>query len=287
MLLETIVGEYQKVAKDFDVVIIEGLVPDRSEAYIARLNVEVARNLNSEVILVSTPRTCTASELDEELDFSARIFTAPSDPDVIGVILNKVGAPEKTGIALDQHPDHEHQDIDYQTACSVFNTGRFRLLGEIPWQPHLLAPRVSDVARELAVPVLHGGQMHSRRVQRVSVCARTIRNMTDILKPGTLLVTPGDREDIIVTTAVAALNGVPLAGLMLTGGLMPDDRVIDLCRRALETGLPVLSSSTNTYETAHMLANLSATIPIDDPIGLNRPWSLWLRESIPTGCRNI
>lgn len=265
LLLETIVGEYQKVAKDFDVVIIEGLVPDRSEAYIARLNVEVARNLNSEVILVSTPRTCTASELDDELDFSARIFTAPSDPDVIGVILNKVGAPEKTGIALDQHPDHQHQDIDYQTACSVFNTGRFRLLGEIPWQPHLLAPRVSDVARELAVPVLHGGQMHSRRVQRVSVCARTIRNMTDILKPGTLLVTPGDREDIIVTTAVAALNGVPLAGLMLTGGLMPDDRVIDLCRRALETGLPVLSSSTNTYETAHMLANLSATIPIDDP----------------------
>lgn len=265
LLLETIVGEYQKVAKDFDVVIIEGLVPDRSEAYIARLNVEVARNLNSEVILVSTPRTCTASELDDELDFSARIFTAPSDPDVIGVILNKVGAPEKTGIALDQHPDHQHQDIDYQTACSVFNTERFRLLGEIPWQPHLLAPRVSDVARELAVPVLHGGQMHSRRVQRVSVCARTIRNMTDILKPGTLLVTPGDREDIIVTTAVAALNGVPLAGLMLTGGLMPDDRVIDLCRRALETGLPVLSSSTNTYETAHMLANLSATIPIDDP----------------------
>merc|ERR1712023_434810 len=59
--------------------------------------------------------------------------------------------------------------------------------------------------------------------------------------------------------------GVPLAGLMLTGGFMPDQRVIDLCHRALETGLPVLGSDANTYETAHMLANLSSAIPIDDP----------------------
>lgn len=265
LLMENIVGEYQKVANDVDVVIIEGLVPDRSEAYIARLNVEVARNLGSEVILVSTPASCTPGELDEELDFSARLFAAPSDPDVIAVILNKVGEPQKSGLALNHSPASDATNIDYQSSCRVFSTGRFQLLAQIPWQPQLLAPRVSDVARELGVPVLHEGQMETRRVQRVSVCARTIRNMTDTLKPGTLMVTPGDREDIVVATAVAALNGVPLAGLMLTGGLMPDDRVIELCRRALDTGLPVLSSETNTYESAHMLANLSAAIPIDDP----------------------
>ncbi|MBN7769240.1 phosphate acetyltransferase [Marinobacter daepoensis] len=265
LLMENIVGEYQKVANEVDVVIIEGLVPDRTEAYIARLNVEVARNLGSEVILVSTPKSCTPGELDEELDFSARLFAAPSDPDVIAVILNKVGEPQKSGLALNLPPASDATDIDYQSSCRVFSTGRFQLLAQIPWQPQLLAPRVSDVARELGVPVLHEGQMETRRVQRVSVCARTIRNMTDTLKPGTLMVTPGDREDIVVATAVAALNGVPLAGLMLTGGLMPDDRVIELCRRALDTGLPVLSSETNTYESAHMLANLSAAIPIDDP----------------------
>ena len=265
LLMETVVGEYQKVSSEVDVVIIEGLVPDRSEAYIARLNVEVARNLGSEVILVSTPESCTPEELDEDLDFSARLFAAPSDPDVIAVILNKVGEPKKSGMALDFQTQEDVQAIDFQSACKVFSSGRFHLLGQIPWQPQLLAPRVSDVARELGIKVLHEGQMHSRRVQKVSVCARTIRHMTDTLKPGTLLVTPGDREDIVVTTAVAALNGVPLAGLMLTGGLMPDDKVIELCRRALDTGLPVLSSENNTYETAHMLASLSSAIPIDDP----------------------
>ncbi|MGC8120495.1 phosphate acetyltransferase [Marinobacter sp. VGCF2001] len=265
LLMETIVGEYQKVATEVDVVIIEGLVPDRSEAYIARLNVEVARNLGSEVVLVSTPKNCTSAELDEELDFSARLFAAPSDPDVIAVILNKVGEPQKSGMALDYPPASEAVETNYHSTCRAFTDNRFRLLAEIPWQPQLLAPRVSDVARELEVPVLHEGQMKTRRVQRVSVCARSIRNMTETLKPGTLMVTPGDREDIVVATAVAALNGVPLAGLMLTGGLMPDNRVIELCRRALDTGLPVLSATTNTYESAHLLANLSPAIPIDDP----------------------
>ncbi|TGN41787.1 phosphate acetyltransferase [Marinobacter confluentis] len=265
-LLERVVGEYRKVANEVDVVIIEGLVPDQSEAYIARLNVEVARNLSSEVILVSTPKSLDATQIDEELDFSSRLFAGPADPDVIGVILNKVGEPYNAGSELaGPTPQKPAETIDYRSDCQVFSKGRFRLIAEIPWQPGLLAPRVSDIARELGLSVLNEGHMHSRRVQRVSVCARSIRNMTETLRPGTLMVTPGDREDIVVTMAVAALNGVPLAGLMLTGGLMPDQRVINLCHRALDTGLPVLASETNTYETAHMLANLSTAIPIDDP----------------------
>lgn len=266
LLMETIVGEYQTVARDVDVVIIEGLVPDRSEAYIARLNVEVARNLGSDVILVSTPGSVSPKELDEELDFSARLFAAPTDPDVVAVILNKVGEPVKSGMVQDgSEPEPPAECPDYRAECQVFASGRFHLLAQIPWQAELLAPRVSDIVRELGISVLNEGQMQSRRVQKVSVCARSIRNMTETLRPGTLMVTPGDREDIIVTTALAALNGVPLAGLMLTGGLMPDQRVINLCHRALTTGLPVLASHTNTYETAQILANLSSAIPVDDP----------------------
>uniref|UniRef100_UPI0030DB997A AAA family ATPase n=1 Tax=uncultured Marinobacter sp. TaxID=187379 RepID=UPI0030DB997A len=95
--MQSIVGQFQAVAKDVDVVIVEGLVPDRSEAYTARLNVEMARNLGADVILVCAPGQRTAKELDEWLDFSARLFAAPEDPDVIGVVLNKVGEPERSG----------------------------------------------------------------------------------------------------------------------------------------------------------------------------------------------
>ncbi|SFR43091.1 phosphate acetyltransferase [Marinobacter daqiaonensis] len=263
--MEDMVGRFQTVARDVDVVIVEGLVPDRSEAYTARMNVEMARNLGSDVILVCSPGQRSCKELDEWLDFSSRLFADPEDPDVIGVVLNKVGEPEHSGF-LPTFSKPTPADVpDYASDCRIFRAERLCLLGIIPWQPDLLAPRISDIARELPADILHEGDIETRRVQKISVCARTIPNMIDTLRPGTLLVTPGDREDILVTTAVAALNGVPLAGVLLTGGLMPDPRTIDLCRRALATGLPVLHTDNNTYETAHGLANLPGAVPADDP----------------------
>ncbi|MGQ9426593.1 phosphate acetyltransferase [Gilvimarinus sp. F26214L] len=288
LLMERVVGEYQKVASTVDVVIIEALGMDSGEAYIARLNVEIARNLGSEVILLSAPRNRSPQAVDEELDFSARLFASPTESNVVGVILNKVGEPERSEFLRRNDPDQVREAFDYAAQCSSFSQGHFRLLATIPWQPELLAPRASDLVRELKVSVLHEGEIHTRRIQRVTVCARSIRNMIHTLRPGTLLVTPGDREDIVVTVAVAALNGVPLAGLMLTGGMLPDERVRELCRRALDTGLPVLQAHTNTYETAHRLANLSTAIPIDDPERIENAMDTvssridaeWLREHL-------
>lgn len=264
MLMEDIVGNYQKTAENVDVVIVEGLVPDRSEAYTARLNVEIARNLDAEVILVSAPGSCDAKELDESLDFSARLFADPEDPDVIGVILNKVGQPERPGLFLPDRDPARTDLPDYANECEVFTRNRLHLIGLVPWQSDMLAPRVSDIAKALDADVLHEGQMSQRRVQRVTVCAHTIPNMVETLRPGTLVVTPGDREDIVVATALAALNGVPLAGVVLTGNITPDARTIEACRGALRTGLPVLQVATNTLETAYSLSRIPGEVPVDD-----------------------
>ncbi|WP_166261520.1 phosphate acetyltransferase [Marinobacter salicampi] len=264
-LMEDIVAEYHVAAREADVVIIEGLVPDRSEAYTARLNVEIARNLGADVILVSAPQDRTPEELDEWLEFSARLFADPEDPDVIGVVLNKVGEPEHSEFTPRINTEGPRELPDYSSECRVFSDGRLRLLGSIPWQPELLAPRVSDLARAIDATVLNEGQIEQRRVQKVSISARTIPNMVETLKPGTLIVTPGDREDILVATCLAALNGVPLAGLLFTGDLRPDDRTLNTCRGAFATGLPVLATRANSYETARRLATISSAVPVDDP----------------------
>ena len=56
------------------------------------------------------------------------------------------------------------------------------------------------------------------------------------MRPGALIITPGDRSDIMLAAALSVQTGTPLAGLLLTGGLDPDPRVIGLCRKALDSG---------------------------------------------------
>lgn len=79
-----------------------------------------------------------------------------------------------------------------------------------------------------------------------------------------MLVTPADRNDNIIAVAMAALSRVPLAGLILTGDSPVDKRVIEFCRPAFNTGLPLFSVTSNTYETATKLYQLSPEVPIDD-----------------------
>lgn len=263
-LMEDMIGRYHDACEDCDVVIVEGLVPDSQESYTQRLNVEMARNLDAQVILVSAPGERSPTTLGERLTFSSRIFSESAEIPVIGAILNRLGEP--TGHTLPLAADDTEPDAiaDWANECPPLQDGRLKLIGAIPWRPELVEPRVSDIAHELDAERLHSGDMDRRRVRRVSIVSRTIPHMVHTLRPGTLVVTPGDREDIIVAAALAALSGTPLAGLVLTGGLRPSDQTLAFCRSALDTGLPVMTSTMDTYHTTHCLTSMDIAVPVDD-----------------------
>jgi phosphate acetyltransferase len=88
----------------------------------------------------------------------------------------------------------------------------------------------------LGAKVLNAGDYETRRMSKIILCARTVLNTLQLLKPGVLVVTPGDRDDIILAVSLAAMNGVPLAGLLLTSDTQPDPRLMELCRGALQAG---------------------------------------------------
>lgn len=54
-LMEEVIGMHRKVREAVDIVIFEGIEPDRSEPFTARLNVEMAKTLDAEIILVTAP----------------------------------------------------------------------------------------------------------------------------------------------------------------------------------------------------------------------------------------
>ena len=253
-LLEEIITLYQQACEGKDVVVVEGMVPTRHASYAARVNLHLAKSLDAEVILVSAPENDVLAELSGRVELQAQLFGGPKDPKVLGVILNKVRSDESMHAFATRLKEHS----------PVLRSGDFRLLGCIPYQADLNAPRTRDVAELLGAQVLNAGDCEQRRMNKIILCARTVANTVPLLTPGTLVVTPGDRDDIILAVSLASINGVPLAGLLLTSDSKPDPRILELCRGALAAGLPVLSVSTGSYDTANQLNQLNKEIPVDD-----------------------
>ena len=95
-LLEDLVGLHHIATSGTEVTIVEGLVPDRSEPYTAKINAEIAKALNADVILVSSAENRSNSEIQADINLNAAIFGGFKQGNIIGAIVNKVGTPEKS-----------------------------------------------------------------------------------------------------------------------------------------------------------------------------------------------
>jgi phosphate acetyltransferase len=260
-LLEDLVGMHHIATRDTEVTIVEGLVPDRSEPYTAKINAEVAKALNADVILISSAENRSNSDIQADINLNAAIFGGFKSGNIIGAIINKLGTPEESHFMQSNGDESDAQRAEQLPKIEIDNC---RLLGTIPWQRNLISPRTLDISRQLHAEIINEGDLATRRINTITLCARTLPNILNRLTAGTLIVTPGDRVDIILACALAETNGTPLAGLILTGGLLPKDDVLRLCQKAINSGLPILSTDSDTFACASQLNRINSAVPEDD-----------------------
>lgn len=254
LLLEEVVSRYQQAAAGKDVVIVEGMVPTRASDYAARINTQLAKSLDAEVILIAAQSDDSLKQLAERIEIQAQMFGGAKDPKVLGVILNKVKSEDGVDAFTARLKEH----------LPLLGSADFQLLGAIPFTGELNALRTRDVAEALGAKVLNAGEADQRRVGKIVLCARAVPNTVQLLRSGVLVVTPGDRDDIILAASLASLNGEKLAGLLLCSDFAPDPRILELCKAALDSGLPVMTVETNSYDTANNLYGLNKETPSDD-----------------------
>ncbi|PJA32029.1 MAG: phosphate acetyltransferase [Zetaproteobacteria bacterium CG_4_9_14_3_um_filter_53_7] len=265
-LMEEVIELYRQCASHADVVIVEGLVADSHAGYATRLNTAVARALDAEVILVGKPEP----GLEESVDIASNAFSGSNGTALIGLIINKLGAPDdeaRQTLKADtlQTSSGRDDELDARQAMQQRLAGKpFHLIGCIPWQSSLNAPRMCDIAEYLGADVLYEGGLQLRRVQRMELCARSLANTLSVYQPHTLLIFPGDREDVFVAACMAAMNGVRIAGILLTGGLRPSFGVLNLCEQAIHTGIPILLVESSSFQTAARLVHMPTEVAVDD-----------------------
>ena len=239
-LLEDVVRLCMDAAKDMDVLVIEGLHSEPGQSFAARLNSDIARSLQAEMILVTKPADGSIAEAK----LQANQLKAEGR-NIAGVIVNKA-----------------QDDFDKETALKEL--GDIPLWGLIKFDPALQALRTLDIARHLKAEIVVEGDIANRRVLDTVITARSANEMIDRLKPGALVVVAGDRDDAILATALAASNGVQLAGLLLTHNSFISEKLIEFAPRAFKGELPILRTQGDTFSVASQLSRLPTAVAADD-----------------------
>ncbi|KMN32759.1 MULTISPECIES: phosphate acetyltransferase [Chromobacterium] len=248
-LMEDVVRLAEQARDNHDVLIVEGLVPDADAQTTLRLNAEMAGSLSAELLLVLSGADRDARGIAECVQLVQSQFSADGNGKLAGLLLNR-GA--------------ECGKLDALRAELAALGCVTPLLGCVPYDAKLDAPRVLDVVSALGLKIEHAGQIEQARMRETVVAARTVEKMAERLLPGTLVVTPGDRSDVVLATSLAMLRGVPLAGLLLTCGEPVSGSILPLIQSARQAGLSILSTERDTYETSTMLANLDRHVAMED-----------------------
>jgi phosphate acetyltransferase len=290
-LMEQVVAACLRAAEGADVLVVAGMAPEPGIVWSSRVNALVQKALDAELVLVGAPGGASAGEAAAAVAIAARGYGAPEGR--VRPVLNRVcagtaaHAEARVGGCCDGAADPAAALEAHRAALAA---EKLEPLAVLPCHGELQAPRLADLAEALAARVLHAGDLARRRVRDVVLCAMTVQNAVKAFRPGALVITPGDRGDVITAAALAAQGGLPLAGLLLTGGLEPEPRLLELCRGALAGGLPILAVEAGSFDAASRVARLDPAIPADDAeraeaaatFVADRLDQAWLRELVGT-----
>ena len=204
-------------AGDRDIVLIEGTGHAGVGAVIGLSNAVVARMLGAPAIIVSEGGV---GRPIDEIVLNAALFERQG-VHVGGAIVNKVN--------LDARPD----------LGRVLEKGLERfgipLLGVLPYRPILSNPTLAMVLEGVHGETIHPGPDLDQVIDGVAIGAMEPAHMLERVGPQTLVIVPGDREDVILAIATTHDNGPSegtALGLVLTGGYRPRRAVLDAIRRA-------------------------------------------------------
>jgi phosphate acetyltransferase len=276
-LMERVVALCSRAAEGADVLVVAGMWPEPGMVHSSRVNALMLKALDAELVLVGSPRGETPAELANAMAIAARGLGGFADGEPVSCFLNRVTPNASTArpgesrpIWLEAGEEQELSGAEVESYRAALEAERLRSIAIVPSRGDLAAPRVKDLAAAVGARVLREGDLERRRIRNVALCAMAVPGSIKTFQPGTLVITPGDRSDILLAAALAVLNGVPLAAVLLTGGVEPEPHVFAMCDSALKAGLPVLAVKEGSYAAAAAVAGMNLQIPPDDAVRVER-----------------
>ena len=249
-LLKHILAKFKALRRECQFVLCEGTdFTDVASAFEFGFNADVANNLGCGILALINGRQKSPDETVDAMQVALESFEEKGCT-VVATIINRV-EPELIPAVRDLI-----QKIGL-AADSIYI---------LPEEPVLGRPTVGEIARHLNAQILQGDlKALNREVQDFKIAAMNLPHFLDRIQNGDLIITPGDRADVILTSLATAVSETApnIAGLLLSGGLMPEDPIQRLIQGLKKySPIPVISVSTDTYITA---MNASIVRPVLPP----------------------
>jgi phosphate acetyltransferase len=250
-LHEGILVKFNALAAKADFVLCEGIeLEGASASFDFDINVEISNNLGCPVLLVASGRMKSTDELIRSIKVYYESLHERSC-DVVGTIVNRVDPLMVERVELRLAEEKIGQGVQHFYV--------------IPNNENLGNPSVGEVARLLNAEILYGEDNLTRHVRGFTIAAMQLRNLLARIEYGALVITPGDRSDVILAclAAVESATMPNISGIMLTGGLVPEEpiqRVIE----GFHNTVPIIAVNENTYQAAIRVENIHAAITPDN-----------------------
>ncbi|MDQ0811107.1 phosphate acetyltransferase [Streptomyces sp. B3I7] len=247
-LVSTLVDRFHLVARDYDVVLVLGTdfsatqLPDE-----LALNARLANEFGAAVIPVVGGRGQSAESVLAETRNAHRAYQGLGC-DVLAMVANRV--------------DRADRDLIAERLGPLLPVPGYVL----PDEPALSAPTVAQIAQALGAKIVLGDDSGLARDALDFVFGGAmLPNLLPALTPGCLVVTPGDRADLVVGALAAHSAGTPpIAGVLLTLAEVPSREILTLAAR-LAPGTPVLSVPDGSFPTAAELFSLEGRLNAATP----------------------
>lgn len=249
-VIDVIIRKFKALESRGDFLLCEGsdYLGD-SSAFEFSFNQEIAKNLGAPVLILGTAYGRSVDEALGPIEMAVDAFQAQGC-DIAGIMLNNA-EPEKV---------NSLKEALYRRFGM-----RGLLLSVIPHHPRLASPRMRDIAAQLQAKVLYGHRRLKNLATNRIVAAMQLQNSLNWLESDCLVITPGDRGDIIagMLQAHQSTSYPALAGILLSTGMQPDPAIARLIE-GIPDPLPILSVKTDTFTTAAQVNEVHSALWPDD-----------------------
>jgi phosphate acetyltransferase len=249
-VLDRIIARFKALGECCDFILCIGSDLESATAALEfSFNADVAKNLGAPVLLVGSGVERQVASIVNSAHAKFKAYQERG-AQVLGMVINRVPMDQLEEVRGALAEELKDEDL---------------ILAVIPANETLASPTMREVAEQLEGEILFGGDQLDTLAHDYLVIAMRLDNYLTHLTENALLITPGDRSDVILSAQQAHRSSryPQVAGIVLSGGIKPAPPVTRMLE-GLKAVVPIISVQTDTYDTARRVSGVRSYISADN-----------------------